>query len=166
MARRGRAVHREYVRKAKALDCKYGAPGLADDNTGPVEAKLAEYGRARSFVFGAAGELSPDLMQFVADAAEMGAAKSWREMGARSVLEARGLLKKMALETLGIAAVRANARCKLDRAATALGGDEGSEARRRTDRYNYEEQQRFRRNLEGHRRNQRFNGWRANRWGG
>ena len=102
----------------------------------------------------------------VADAAEMGAAKSWREMGARSVLEARGLLKKMALETLGIAAVRANARCKLDRVATALGGDEGSEARRRTDRYNYEEQQRFRRNLEGHRRNQRFNGWRANRWGG
>ena len=87
-------------------------------------------------------------------------------VGARSVLEARGLLKKMALETLGIAAVRANARCKLDRAATALGGDEGSEARRRTDRYNYEEQQRFRRNLEGHRRNQRFNGWRANRWGG
>ena len=90
----------------------------------------------------------------------------WREMGARSVLEARGLLKKMALETLGIAAVRANARCKLDRAALALGGNEGSEARRRTDRYNYEEQRRFRRNLEGHRRNQRFNGWRANRWGG
>ena len=52
----------------------------------------------------AAGELLPDLLQFVADAAEMGAAKSWREMGARSVLEARGLLKKMALETLGIAA--------------------------------------------------------------
>ena len=58
-------------------------PGLADDDTGPVEAKLAEYGRVRGFVFGAAGELSPDLMQFVADTAEMGAAKGWREMGAR-----------------------------------------------------------------------------------
>ena len=42
----------------------------------------------------------------------------------------------MALETLGIAAVRDNARCKLDRAALALGGNEGSAARRRTDRYN------------------------------
>ena len=54
----------------------------------------------------------------------------------------------MALETLGIAAVPANARCKLDRAAAAFGGLEGSAARRRSDRYNYEEQQRFRRNLD------------------
>ena len=87
-------------------------------------------------------------------------------MGARNVLEARGLIKKMALETLGIAAVRANARCKLDRAAAALGGLEGSAARRRSDRYNYEEQQRFSRNLDGHRRAQRFDGWRARRWSG
>ena len=96
----------------------------------------------------------------------MGAARSWRQMGARNVLEARGLIKKMALETLGIAAVRANARCKLDRAAAALGGLEGSAARRRSDRYNYEEQQRFSRNLDGHRRAQRFDGWRARRWSG
>ena len=72
----------------------------------------------------------------------------------------------MALETLGIAAVRSNARCKLDRASAAFGGREGSAARRRSDRYNYEEQQRFRRNLEGHRRTQRFDGWRAHRWRG
>ena len=87
-------------------------------------------------------------------------------MGARNVLEARSLIAKMALETLGIAAVRANARCKLDRAAAAFGGLEGSAARRRSDRYNYEEQQRFRRNLDGHRRAQRFDGWRAHRWSG
>ena len=74
--------------------------------------------------------------------------------------------KQRALDTLGIAAVHANARCKLDRAASAFGGLEGSAARRRSDRYNYEEQQRFRRNLDGHRRTQRFNGWRAHRWSG
>ena len=166
VARRGRAVHREYVRPAKHLDRKYGPAGLEDDETGPVEAKLAEYGRVRGFVFGAAGELSPDLMEFISELARMGAAKSWRRMGARNVLEARNLIARMALETLGIAAVRANARCKLDRAAAAFGGLEGSAARRRSDRYNYEEQQRFRRNLDGHRRTQRFNGWRAHRWSG
>jgi len=37
--------------------------------------------------------------------------------------------KNMVLETLGIAAVRANTRCKLDRAAIALGG--GTRGRRR-----------------------------------
>ena len=58
VARKGRSVHRDYVRKAMKVDREFGPPGgLADGVTGPVEAKLAEFGRVRGFVFGANGEL-------------------------------------------------------------------------------------------------------------
>ena len=160
--RRGNDVHTDYVRKAKKLDREYGAP-LAEGETGPVEAKLAEFGRIRGFVFGAVAESSPDVEAFIDDCAVMGAERKWRSMGARSVREARGLIRGMCLETIGIAAARAAARCKLDRANLMEGNEEGSAAQRRRDRFNYDEQRRYRRNLDGHRRARRFDGPQAHR---
>ena len=91
----------------------------------------------------------------------MGAERSWKRMGARNVLEAKGLIK--AMETLGVAAVRENARLKLDRLGVVFGSEGGAAERRAQDRFNFDEQRRFRRELGGHRRSQRFNGWRAER---
>ena len=66
-------------------------------------------------------------------------------------------------ETLGVAAVRENARLKLDRLGVVFGSEGGAAERRAQDRFNFDEQRRFRRELGGHRRSQRFNGWRAER---
>ena len=93
----------------------------------------------------------------------MGASRSWRNMGARSELEAKGLIKQMAREAIGIAIVRGNARCKLDKLGAAMAGEEAYAAYRRADRFGYDEQRRFRRNLDGHRRARRFDGPRHHR---
>ncbi len=79
------------------------------------------------------------------------------------MLEARGLIKELARKTLGIVAVRENARLKLDRLGVVFGSEGGATERRANDRFNFDEQRRFRRELGGHRRSQRFNGWRAER---
>ena len=160
--RRANAVHSEYVRKAKRLDREFG-PQLAEGETGLVEAKLAEFGRVRGFVFGASGESSPDVEAFIHELGAMGASRSWRNMGARSELEAKGLIKQMAREAIGIAIVRGNARCKLDKLGAAMAGEEAYAAYRRADRFGYDEQRRFRRNLDGHRRARRFDGPRHHR---
>ena len=89
--------------------------------------------------------------------------RTWKLMGARNVLEAKGLIKAMARKTLGVAAVRENARLKLDRLGVVFGSEGGAAERRAQDRFNFDEQRRFRRELGGHRRSQRFNGWRAER---
>ena len=89
----------------------------------------------------------------------MGAARGWREMGARDVLEARRLIKHAATMTLGSVAVRGNARLKLDRLGVAFGEAEGADERRANDRFGFDERRcQFRR-----RRAQRFNGPQAHR---
>ena len=55
------------------------------------------------------------------------------------------------------------ARLKLDRLGVVFGSEGGAAERRAQDRFNFDEQRRFRRELGGHRRSQRFNGWRAER---
>ena len=162
--KRGHQVHNQYHRKAQRLDRDFGPP-LAEGAKGRVEQKLASFGRIKGFVFGAVGESSPDVAEFIKDLADLGAERKWRRMGARNIREARGLIKGLALQAIGIAAVRSAARCKLDRLATALGNDEGSAAQRRAERFNYDEQRRYRRNLQGHRRARRFDGPRARRRG-
>ena len=167
VARRARQVHREYVRKARRLDKDFGdgAP-LADGEAGPVQRKLAEFGRIRGFVFGAVGECSPDVDKFITELAEMGAERKWRKMGARNVREAKGIIVGMARQAIGIAAVRSAARCKLDRLAEIDADEEGGAVHWRHQRFNYDEQRRYRRNLAGHRRAQRFSGPRAHSRGG
>ena len=120
----------------------------------------------QGFVFGAAGEASQAVLDWVDLLANMGAERSWKRMGARTAIEAKGLIRAQALKTLGIVAVRENARLKLDRLGVLFGSEGGAAERRATDRFAFDEQRRFRRELGGHRRSQRFNGWRAARDGG
>ena len=136
---------------------------------GPCEAKLEEFvhrGPAgvqgvRGFVFGACGEVSPAVTAWIDELANMGAERGWREMGARDVLEARRLIKHAATMTLGIVAVRGNARLKLDRLGVAFGEAEGADERRANDRFGFDEMNRARRCQFRRRRAQRFNGPRA-----
>ena len=114
-------------------------------------------------MFGASGECSPDVEEFIKELGAMGASRCWRRMGARNAIEARGLIVKMAREAIGVEIVRGNARCKLDKLGAAMAGREASAAYRREDRFGYDEQRRFRRNLDGHRRARRFDGHRAHR---
>ena len=135
----------------------------ADPTAGPVRRKLAEFGRVRGFVFGANGEASDDIHAWVEELARMGAHRRWRQMGARSMQEAKGLIKKIAIETLGIEAVRGNAKCKLDRLGVALDGGawrKDGAARRREARFHRWEQQDARRRFDGYRRANRFAGHR------
>ena len=96
----------------------------------------------------------------------MGAERKWRKMGARDVREAKGIIVGMARQAIGIAAVRSAARCKLDRLAEIDADEEGGAAHWRHQRFNYDEQRRYRRTLAGHRRAQRFSGPRARSSGG
>ena len=56
--------------------------------------------------------------------------RKWRHMRARSALEAKGVIKARITRSLGIAAVRAAARLKLDRLGLALGDGHAAANRR------------------------------------
>ena len=93
----------------------------------------------------------------------MGAARCWKDLGSRSVQEARGLIKHIATQTLGIVAVRQNARLKLDRLGVAFGESGQTDGRRAADRFTYDEMNNMRRCRYRQFRAQRFNGPRAHR---
>ena len=84
----------------------------------------------RGWVFGAFGEASPDVHDFVRMCGDIGAARGWRDMGAASVVEAKGVLTGRARRHLGIAAVRSHARLMLDRMASVTGDVEAGARRR------------------------------------
>ena len=83
---------------------------------GPVLSLLRTFPRVIGLAFGAFGEASPDVHTLLAHAATVGAARMWRTMGARSMLEARGFLVSQLRRTWGVAAVRAAARLRASRA--------------------------------------------------
>ena len=118
---RAAAVHTEYQRKAKAIDQKYN--NTAEGATGPVERHLRSFGRVGGLVVGAFAEASKDLLSLLHETAALGAQRSWRDMGARSVDEAAGLLYTKLRRNLGIAAARARARLLIDRVNLALAGN-------------------------------------------
>ena len=121
------------LRRLPARCSDSAAATITKGAKGRVEQKLASFGRIKGFVFGAVGESSPDVAEFIKDLAVLGAERKWRRMGARNIREARGLIKGLALQAIGIAAVRSAARCKLDRAAEARDGWVGLRARPRED---------------------------------
>ena len=59
VTRRARAIHNEYVAKARMVDSRYCGTPAAED--GPVIRKLCSYGEVRGLVFGAWGEASIDV---------------------------------------------------------------------------------------------------------
>ena len=116
---------------------------------GPCEARLEEFVQrdaqgkmtlgVRGFVFGACGEVSPAVSTWINHLANMGAARCWKDLGSRSVQEARGLIKHIATQTLGIVAVHQNARLKLDRLGVAFGESGQTDGRRAADRFTYDD---------------------------
>ena len=121
VAARGRTVHTEYERLARNLDERHHNVLAADVRAGriapgPVLSLLRTFPRVIGLAFGAFGEASPDVHTLLAHAATVGAARMWRTMGARSMLEARGFLVSQLRRTWGVAAVRAAARLRASRA--------------------------------------------------
>ena len=97
---------------------------------GPIEARLSAFGQVRALVVGPRAECSPDLHRLVDVMAEVGAVRSWRQMGARSVVEARGVIKTRVRRMIGINAARAGAVLKRERLGIALGGGKAAAGRR------------------------------------
>ena len=106
-------IYKEYANKARRLDQQYCGtqPGVA----GPVERQLQSFGQLRGLVFGAWGEASPDVEMLLSLAASTGAQRHWRSMGSSDDDTARGVLAWMLRRRWGMAALRENARLKLER---------------------------------------------------
>ena len=113
VARRARAIQSEYLAKARKVDQDHC--GTAVGTAGPVERRLRAYGDTFSLVFGAWGEASADVDRLLSAAAEVGAYRHHRLMGASDPVDARGALAWLLRRRWGIAAVRANARLTLGR---------------------------------------------------
>ena len=129
--KRAGKINPEYQKKAQKADKDWGPGGGWDrDAQGPgpaVEQRLAEFGQVRALIVGPRGEVSKDLAWLITQMAKVGAERKWRIMGARSIPEARAVLKRRFTRMLGNFAIRAGARLKREVLGIALG-----ERRRRT----------------------------------
>ena len=113
VARRARMLPGEYRRKARKLD--RDLCGTPDGVQGPVEQQLQQYGRLRGLVFGAWAEASPDVELLLGLASHLGAERHWMAMGVSDPAAAQGVLAWMLRRRWGMAALRENARLKLER---------------------------------------------------
>ena len=130
--RRQTKVHTEMHTSARKTDRKYNPlANLQDGAMGPVQAYLHTFGRVRGLVVGAFGECSTDVHELIRAMSAIGAQRGWRTMGARSLKDAASALKRNAVRSIGIEAVRGHARLKLDRLAW-MTGDMDAGAQRRS----------------------------------
>ena len=128
-------VHGEYHRKARKADERYNGfdhAAAGAGSMGPIQQRLTSFGQIRALVIGPRAECSSDLHGLVDAMAEVGAEASWRRMGARSVIGARGVIKSRLIRMIGINAARANATLKRERLGIALGDGVHAFARRRS----------------------------------
>jgi hypothetical protein len=128
--RRQRLVHSDSHRSARKLDTDFNGCNPQEGGMGPVQSALDAFGRVEGYVFGAFGEASPDVHKLTRQIGDLGGARGWRDMGARSPCEASSMLANRAKRLLGIEATRGHARLKLDRLASVTGdADAGAERR-------------------------------------
>ena len=118
---------------------------------------MTEFGRIRGFVFGAFGEASESVADFVRTVAVVGEARHWQDMGARSCVEAQGLIASEVWRGLGIEVVRSAAQLKLDRVSVMRGDFGAAEVRRSKGRASWWERRNYRGRREGFARAQHFN---------
>ena len=97
---------------------------------GPFQARLEEFGRIWALVIGPRGSASADVHALIDHIAEVGTEYHWQSMGARSPIEARGIIKARLRRSFGICAVRAAARLKISRLGIALGFGKAAKKRR------------------------------------
>ena len=128
VASRARALHGEYVSKARAIDVRFCGTPPGDD--GPVTRKLLSYGTVRGLVFGAWGEASPDVHHLLSLLARQGARAKWRSMGCPDEASAVGCLAWLLRRRWGLTALREHARLKLDRLAYVGQGAASAASRR------------------------------------
>jgi len=129
VARRARALPAEYAAKAARADRQYC--GTADGEVGPVTRRLQRFEPVRGLVFGAWAECSPEVEKLLTWLAKTGAARHWRTMGCLDDTHARGILAWAIRRNWAIAALRENARLKLDR-LTYVGNGASIAAHRRS----------------------------------
>ena len=127
--RREGLVHNEYYKKARESDQEYNDTPVG--TVGPIETRLAAFGRIHGLCFGAFSEASDDVSTLVDMMAASGAELMWRDMGARTKTEAMGIIKHSLVVELGTVAARAMARCKLLRVGLYASGDSQAAAARR-----------------------------------
>ena len=108
-------VRRDYEALARRLDARYHAGAPAP---GPVLSRLREFPPVRGPVTGAYAEASSVVHALAAHAADEGAARRWRRMGARDAAEARGFLIAHIRRTWGIAGFIASAQLVAHRLET------------------------------------------------
>ena len=128
--KRARAIPVEYRRKARNVDIKFNDWDHAQ-GPGPVETRLNGYGAIRGLVFGARGESSKDVARLIKLTATIAAERRWRELGARSVGDARNAIMHSVRRSLGIVAVREAAKLKRERLGIVLGNGSAASERRR-----------------------------------
>ena len=104
----------------------------AANGPGPVEQRLQSFGPVRGLVFGPRGESSKDVERLIQLSAEIGSDRRWRELGARSKVEAKAFIARKMRESIGITAVRAFAMVKRECLGIALGNSRAGVARRKT----------------------------------
>ena len=128
VAKRAREIPGDYARKARDLDLRCG--GVAPNAVGPVTCKLASYGRIRGLVFGAYGEASDDVRELVAALSAGWASRDWVRMNCRDPSEATAVIAHSLYRSWGLAAVRAQARLKLNGLAHVGAGARAAAGRR------------------------------------
>ena len=121
LEKRESGIHGEYHHKARRADEKFNGLHPQDPAMGPIQTRLDEFGPIRGLVVGPRGSASSGLHKLIGEIAEMGAERVWRKMGARSVLEARGILVNRIRRGIGIAASRAAATLMIERLGIARG---------------------------------------------
>ena len=111
VAARTREIQSEYIQKARDLDSRFSTAVPA--SPGPVELKLASFGRIRGLTFGAFGEASDDVHDLVSLLAAGQASRDWASMRCRDSNEAKALIARTLYRSWGLMAVRSQARLKL-----------------------------------------------------
>jgi len=131
--KRAGRVDGDYHRKARKADAKYNGfdhAAAGNGSMGPMEQRLTSFGRVRALVIGPRAECSSGLKGLVTAMSEVGAEAKWRNMGARSVVGARGVIKNRLRRMIGINAAKANAVLKRERLGIALGNGQNAYKRR------------------------------------
>lgn len=131
MERRARAVPRDYARRARQVDREQAErrvraagqdpqlvlPPAAQAPPGPVELLLRTFPPCEGLIFGSYGEVSPQVHALLEAFAIAIAAREWRDMGARSEREARGIITTQLRRELSVASHAGHARMLLSRRA-------------------------------------------------
>ena len=86
----------------------------------------------RALVFGPRGESSKDVERLIKISAEIGGERRWRDLRARSKVEAKAFIAHRMRRSIGITAIRAFAMVKRECLGIVLGNGTSGAARRKS----------------------------------